>query len=38
VSAGGSSQDWQSTLAEFELDGLSSVVEGNASIKVNVIE
>jgi hypothetical protein len=31
-------QDWQSTLAEFELDGLGSVVEGNISLKVNVTE
>jgi hypothetical protein len=31
-------QDWQSTLAEFELDGLGSVVEGSISLKVNVTE
>jgi hypothetical protein len=31
-------QDWQSTLAEFELDGLASVVDGNISMKVTVTE
>jgi hypothetical protein len=31
-------QDWQATLAEFELDGLASVVEGNLSMKVTVTE
>jgi hypothetical protein len=34
----GSSNDWQSTLEEFEVDGLESVLRGNASIKVTVIE
>ena len=34
----GSSEDWQSTLAELELDGLSSVVHGNVAMKVTVIE
>jgi len=37
-SAAGSGQDWQSPLAEFELDGLSSVVEGNVALKVDVVE
>jgi len=36
--ASGGSDDWQSTIAEFELGGLSSVVEGNLSVKVTVIE
>ena len=35
TSAGsGSSEDWQSTLAELELDGFSSVVHGNVAMKV----
>jgi hypothetical protein len=34
----GSTNDWQSTLEEFEVDGLESVLRGNASIKVTVIE
>jgi hypothetical protein len=39
AAAGGrDAQDWQSTLGEFELDGLASVVEGNISMKVTVIE
>ncbi len=36
--ASGGSDDWQATIAEFELNGLSSVVEGNLSVKVAVIE
>ena len=39
AAAGGrDAQDMQSTLAEFEIDGLDSVVEGNISMKVTVIE
>jgi hypothetical protein len=39
AAAGGrDAQDWQSTIEEFELGGLSSVVEGNISMKVTVIE
>jgi hypothetical protein len=38
ASAGRNTPDWQSMLAEFELDGLSSVVEGNIAMKVNVVE
>ena len=39
AAAGGrDAQDWQSTVEEFEIDGLSSVVEGNISMKVTVIE
>jgi hypothetical protein len=38
AAGGRDAQDWQSTLGEFELDGLASVVEGNISMKVTVIE
>jgi SpoIVB peptidase S55 len=39
AAAGGrDAQDWQSTVEELEIDGLSSVVEGNISMKVTVIE
>ena len=39
AAAGGrDAQDWQSTVGEFELDGLSSVVAGNISMKVTIIE
>ncbi len=38
AAGGRDAQDWQSTVGEFDLDGLSSVVEGNISMKVTVIE
>jgi hypothetical protein len=39
AAAGGrDAQDWQSTIGEFELDGSSSVIAGNISMKVTVIE
>jgi hypothetical protein len=39
AAAGGrDAQDWQSTVKEFEIDGLSSVIAGNISMKVTVIE
>ncbi len=35
---GGVTADWQSTIEEFELDGLDSVIQGSVSTRITVIE
>jgi len=35
---GGVTADWQSTIDEFELDGLDSVIQGSVSTRISVIE